>query len=148
MAPILIDTNVLIYLYDHNQPVRQQQAQYVLEQLELSQSGRLSVQCLAEFFSVATRKLTPQLTAAQALQQVGWLARLWPVFDLTPMIVLETGRGVRDYQLSYYDAQIWASARLNQVEVIFSEDFSDHAVLEGVRFVNPFAPAFVLETWI
>jgi predicted nucleic acid-binding protein len=148
MAPILIDTNVLIYLYDQNQPVRQQQAQYVLEQLELSQSGRLSVQCLAEFFSVATRKLTPQLTAAQALQQVGLLARLWPVFDLTPMIVLEAGRGVRDYKLSYYDAQIWASARLNQVEIIFSEYFSDHVVLEGVRFVNPFAPAFELETWI
>jgi predicted nucleic acid-binding protein len=148
MASILIDTNVLIYLYDQNQPARQQQARYVLEQLELNQSGRLSVQCLSEFFSVATRKLSPPLTAAQALQQVGWLARLWPVFDLTPMIVLEAGRGVRDYKLSYYDAQIWASARLNQVEIIFSENFSDNAVLEGVRFVNPFAPAFTLETWL
>ena len=30
------------------------------------------------------------------------------------MIVLEALRGVRDHQISYYDAQIWASARLNR----------------------------------
>jgi predicted nucleic acid-binding protein len=64
------------------------------------------------------------------------------------MIVLEAGRGVRDHQLSYYDSQIWAIARLNQVPTIFSEDFSDGAVLEGVRFVNPFSPDFRLETWL
>jgi predicted nucleic acid-binding protein len=148
MAPILIDTNLLIYLYDQNEPIKQQQAQHVLNQLELNRSGRLSVQCLAEFFSVATRKLSPPLTAAHALRQVSLLARLWPVYDLIPMIVLEAGRGVRDYGLSYYDAQIWASARLNRVPVIFSEDFSDGTVLEGVRFVNPFGPAFSLETWV
>lgn len=34
-----------------------------------------------------------------------------PVFDLTLLIILEAGRGVRDHQLSYYDAQIWAIAR-------------------------------------
>jgi predicted nucleic acid-binding protein len=148
MAPILIDTNVLIYLYDQNEPAKQQQAQHVLDQLELSRNGLLSVQCLAEFFSVATRKLSPPLTAAQALRQVSLLTRLWPVFDLTPMIVLEAGRGVRDHGLSYYDAQIWASARLNQVPTVFSEDFGDGTTLEGIRFVNPFAPAFSLETWM
>jgi len=148
MAPILIDTNLLIYLYDQNDPIKQQQAQHVLNQLELSRSGRLSVQCLAEFFSVATRKLSPPLAATQALRQVSLLARLWPVYDLTLMIVVEAGRGVRDHGLSYYDAQIWASARLNQVPVIFSEDFGDGTVLEGVRFVNPFEPAFSLENWI
>ena len=148
MPPTLIDTNVLLYLYDQSQPVRQERAQQVLDQLELSQSGRLSVQCLSEFFSVATHKLSPSLTPDQALHQISLFARLWPVYDLTSMIVLEAGRGVRDHQLSYYDAQIWAIARLNQVPTIFSEDFSDGAVLEGVRFVNPFSPDFRLETWL
>ena len=148
MPPTLIDTNVLLYLYDQSQPVRQERAQQVLDQLELSQSGRLSVQCLSEFFSVATRKLSPSLTPDQALHQISLFARLWPVYDLTSMIVLEAGRGVRDHQLSYYDALIWAIARLNQVPTIFSEDFSDGAVLEGVRFVNPFSPDFRLETWL
>ena len=148
MPPILIDTNVLLYLYDHNQPVRQERAREVLDQLELSSSGRLSVQCLAEFFSVATRKLSPKLTPAQALQQINLFIRLWPVYDLTSMIVLEAGRGVRDHQFSYYDAQIWATARLNQIPTIFSEDFNVGATLEGVQFVNPFVPEFVLDNWV
>jgi predicted nucleic acid-binding protein len=58
MPSILIDTNLLIYLYDPNQPERQKHSERVLEQLELNRSGRLSVQALAEFFSVATRKLS------------------------------------------------------------------------------------------
>ena len=74
--------------------------------------------------------------------------RLWPVYDLTSMIVFEAGRGVRDHQFSYYDAQIWATARLNQVPIIFSEDFGVGSTIEGVRFINPFSPDFVIETWI
>jgi predicted nucleic acid-binding protein len=148
MPPTLIDTNLLVYLYDPKQAARQAQAHRVLEQLELTRGGRLSVQALSEFFSVATRKLSPGLTSAEALQQIQWFLRLWPVFDLTPMIVMEAGRGVRDYKLSYYDAQVWATARLNQVPVVFSEDFRDGMILEGVRFVNPFSPEFLLEKWL
>jgi predicted nucleic acid-binding protein len=148
MPPILIDTNLLIYLYDPNHPDKQKQSERVLEQLELTRSGRLSVQALAEFFNVATRKLSPSLTSAQALDQVTLFTRLWPVFDLTPMIVMEAGRGVRDHRLSYYDAQVWATARLNQLSVVFSEDFRDGSTLEGVRFVNPFSPKFLLEKWL
>jgi hypothetical protein len=40
-------------------------------------------------------------------------------------------------KLSYYEAQIWAVARLGQVGVILSEDFNPCAVLDGVSFTNP-----------
>jgi predicted nucleic acid-binding protein len=63
------------------------------------------------------------------------------------LIVIEAARGVRDHSLAYYDAQIWAAARLNQVSVIFSEDFNIGSTLEGISFVNPFASDFVLEAW-
>ena len=148
MAPILIDTNLLIYLFDQNQSDRQNQAIDVLDRLEVLGLGRISVQNLAEFFSVSTRKLSPPLSPAEALKQVNLFARTWPVFDLTPLIVLEAGRGVRDYQMSYYDAQIWATARLNQIATIFSENFNVGAALEGVQFINPFSPEFVLDHWI
>ena len=57
-------------------------------------------------------------------------------------------RGFVELHISYYDAQIWACAFLNQIPVIFSEDFSDGQTLEGVRFVDPFAETFELEAWI
>jgi predicted nucleic acid-binding protein len=50
--------------------------------------------------------------------------------------VLEVIRGVKEYQLSFWDAQIWATAKLNQISVIYSEDFNVGAIIEGVRFVN------------
>jgi predicted nucleic acid-binding protein len=87
------------------------------------------------------------LTRAQALDQVNLFIRMWPVFNLTPMIVIKAGRGPPDHGLAYYDAQIWAAARLNQVPVIFSEEFSDGQTLERVRFVNPFGDTFRLEDW-
>jgi predicted nucleic acid-binding protein len=148
MPPILIDTNLLVYLYDQNAPAKQEQAIQLLERLELAGSGRLSVQCLAEFFSVAVRKLHPPLKPAEAYQQIEKLSQAFIVLDLTAPIVLEAARGVRDHQLAYYDAQIWATARLNQIPLVLSEDFSGGAMLEGVRFVNPFAEGFALEAWV
>ena len=70
------------------------------------------------------------------------------MFDLTPLIVLEAARGVRDYSLSYFDAQLWATARLNQVPLLLSEDFQDGRLLEGVRFLNPLTAEFNLRAWI
>lgn len=147
MQPLLIDTNLLVYLYDTGSPDKAARARQVLERLEMTRSGRLSVQSLAEFLHVSTRKLDPPLTWAEALTQVSLFTRMWPIFDLTPLIVLEAARGARDHGLAYYDAQIWAAARLNQVTVVFSEDFSDGQVLEGVRFTNPFADGFRLGDW-
>ncbi len=147
MPPILIDTNLLVYLYDAQSPPKAARSQSVLEYLETTRTGRLSVQNLSEFFHVSTRKLDPPLSRTEALAQISLFTRLWPVFDLTPMIALEAARGARDHDLAYYDAQIWACARMNQVAIIFSEDFSDGQILEGVRFVNPFSSDFRIEAW-
>lgn len=144
---VLIDTNVLVYAHDRGEPDKQRLAFQTLDALQLSQRGRLSVQCLAEFFGIATRGAVPKLAVPEAARQVDDLARTWPVYDLTPLVVLEAVRGVREHRLSYYDAQIWATAKLNQVPVIMSEDFASGSTLEGVQFVNPFEPRFVIQDW-
>lgn len=143
----LIDTNLLIYLYDKGSPEKSKKAKLVLGKLDQQSRGCLSVQNLAEFLSVSTRKLDPPLSFSEALDQVDLFIQMWSVLDLTTMVVLEAARGCRDHGLSYYDAQIWATARLNQVPVVFSEDFTDGQVLDGVRFVNPFSRQFRLEDW-
>ena len=62
--------------------------------------------------------------------------------------MLEAVRGVRTYKMAYVDAQIWALARLHQIPLIFTEDFNVGAVIEGVRFVNPFGQDFDLDGWM
>ncbi len=148
MNAVLVDTNLLIYAHDRGEPEKQAQSIQVLEHLERENRGVLSVQCLAEFFSITTRGKFPKLTVAQASDQVINLIASWTVLDLTSQIVQEATRGVRDHQLGYWDAQIWATAKLNQIPVIFSEDFRVGQSLEGVRFVNPFEPDFAIERWV
>jgi predicted nucleic acid-binding protein len=146
-AAVLLDTNILVYFVDPRDEIRQNQAIDLLNTLGELGIGRLSAQNLAEFMN-STRKLSAWITHAEVVAQVRRWVNIFPIFDLTPMVVLEAARGVQEYQLSYYDAQIWAAARLNQVALLFSEDFQDGAVLEGVRFANPFAPAFDLADWV
>jgi len=146
--PLLIDTNLLVYAFDQNDPVRQDRAVKLLRDIELRGIGCLSVQALAEFYSASTRQLRPPLTPDVAFDHIERLARAFLILDLTPQVVLEAARGARDHQLNYWDAQVWAIARLNQIAVVLSEDFSAGASsLEGVRFVDPLAAEFDLPAW-
>jgi predicted nucleic acid-binding protein len=142
MDTVLIDTNLLVYMYDRSEPDRQRQAIDLLRRVYRAQSGTVSAQVLSEFYNTTTRKLSPPLTSMQARAQLDRLARVWPVFPVTSHVVFEAIRGMDVYQFSFWDAQIWAVARLNQVPVILSEDFNPGAAIEGVHFVNPFAPDF------
>jgi predicted nucleic acid-binding protein len=145
---IIVNTNVLLYAYDKSAPVKQPQAVATLDRLVRQGLGVLTSQVLAEFFVNAIRKLEPPLTIEEAYDRVQNYLLSWEVLDLTGAIVLEAVRGTQVYRMSYWDAQIWASARLYQIPVIFSEDFDAGAVIEGVRFVNPFADDFDLDAWL
>ena len=145
---ILVDTNVVVYVYDRSEPRKQQQAIRVLNSLRASDSGVLAPQVLAEFFVTVTRKLAAPLGIADAIVRLENLSQSWRIAEFGVPGVLEAARGVRDYQFNYWDAQIWAVARLNQIDVVFSEDFNTGAVIEGVRFVNPFAEDFMLAEWL
>ena len=144
MSDVLIDTNVVVYAYDVRDRDKQQRALEVLRRLVADGRGSLSAQVLGEFLRVATRKLVPPLTPGEAVEQAGNLAASWPVVPITAFIVLEAGRGVEAHRLSYWDAQLWATARLNQIEIVLTEDFEHGRTLDGVRFLNPFAPGFQL----
>jgi len=41
--------------------------------------------------------------------------------------------------MSFRDAQVWATAKLNQIPVVLSQGFASGSVIEGVQFENPFA---------
>ena len=147
MAAVLADTHLLVYAHDSSNPSKQQRAIDILEHLHSTGAGRLSSQILAEFFAVATRGKAPLLSVAKAAQQVEDLVSSWITFDVTPLIVIEAVRGVRAHKFSYWDAQLWATARLNQVPAVFTEDFNAGATIAGVRFVSPFSPGFNLGEW-
>ena len=138
----LLDTNVLVYSLDPKDPVKLERAREVLERLVELANAALSSQALSEFANVTLRKLG--FTPEQSYRQVERFELLFPVYPLTPTLVLEALRGVKDHHFSYYDAQIWAAAKLHQLPVVLSEDFASGATVESVTFLNPFADDFDL----
>ena len=137
-AKYLVDTNLLVYAYDRSEPEKQAKAVEILDELVKNGTGILSPQVLSEFYTVVTRKLAAPLTPQEGYTSISNYIRSWNMVDLTSYVVLEAVRGVRDHRLSYWDSLIWATAKMNQIPTVLSEDFSSHSVIEGVRFTNPF----------
>ena len=141
-ARYVVDTNVLVYTLDRREPEKRERAREVLRRG--AGSAAVPAQVLSEFANACSRKLEPRPDPELVRRQVERLMLAFPVLPLTGPVVLEALRGVREHLLSYYDAQIWAVARLGQVGVILSEDFNPGAVLDGVSFINPLDPTFDL----
>jgi predicted nucleic acid-binding protein len=133
----LIDTNILVYAYDLSESEKQQKSVAVIDRLVVLDSAVISSQVLAEFFTIVTRKLPEPLTLEDAEKRVVHFCQIWSVLQVNEMIIFEAIRGVKTHKFSYWDALIWATARLNQIGTIISEDFSHDSYVEGVRFVNP-----------
>ena len=140
----LIDTNLLIYPQDGREREKGDKARNLLARLGGSDDAAVPAQALAEFADVLLRKMEPPVEPDVVLHQVEDLLLAFPILPLTPLVVLEALRGVRDHGFSYFDAQIWGAARLNQIPAVLSEDFQDGSSVEGVRFLNPLKPDFEL----
>ena len=142
MAAFLVDTNILVYATDPGDADKQGRAADCLRRLGASGSGALSAQVLGEYFVVATRRLRPPVDEAEAEGVLTNLVRAWPVYDVTSLAVLEAVRAVQRYQLAYWDALIWATAKLHGVPNVLTEDVPSSELVEGVRFLNPFEERF------
>ena len=136
----LIDTNLLVYLHTHTDSKKRQRAVEVVRLLSATNSAVLSAQVLAELANVSIRKLGLQVPDVQG--QVTQLAKAFPVLPLTEWVVINALQAVKEHQLSYYDAQIWAAAQTHRVPYILSEDFKAGSTLGGVTFLDPFADGF------
>ena len=137
-----VDTKVLAYAYDESDDVRRERAVETIATLRESRNGATSTQVLGELCRVLTRPRGIAMPAEDAEERILSYVYSWPVFDIRPLNVVEALRGLRAHQLSYHDALIWATARLNGIPFLLSEDGQDGRVIEGVRTLNPFAPGF------
>src|SRR5215208_4794172 len=143
-ARYVVDTNVLLYALNRREPEKRERAREVLRRVGGAGTAALPAQVLSEFGGACLRKLEPPPDPETVRREVERLMLAFPVLPLTGPVVLEALRGVREHLLSYYDAQIWAVARLGQVGMVLSEDFNPGAVIDGVLFTNPLEPAFDL----
>ena len=142
MSEVLIDTNILVYVEDPADERKQDLARAVVDELVSSGAATLSVQCLNEFYRAVRWKLQPPLGPLEAMRQVERLTHNCRVLPLTPSAALEAMRACDQYSMAFWDSLIWAVAKEGGVPYLLTEHLDDGAIVEGVRFVNPFSASF------
>lgn len=137
----LVDTNVLVYRFDPRFPDKQAQAERLLRRGVEDDSARVAHQALVEFVAAVTRPVVsgrPLLAAADARREAEELLAQFTVLYPTEALVRTALRGAAAYQLSWFDAHMWAYAEHYGLDELASEDFEHGRLYGSVRAVNPF----------
>lgn len=139
----LVDTNVLVYRFDPRFPDKQAQATALLRGGIQEDTLRVPHQAVLEFVAVTTRVRGPDgaplLEMTDALREAEEFLAQFTVLYPSDGVLRTALRGAVAYQLSWFDAHLWAYAEHYGLEEILSEDFEHGRLLGSVRIRNPFA---------
>ena len=137
-----LDTNILVYAVDPAEGWKHQVAAAIVDR-SIERSCILTVQALAEFVAVATRRGMRSRTYAVA-QARDWL---W-VFPIAAaaQYALDLAYGaIEQERFSLFDALLLATARQAGCCIALSEDMHDGATLDGIVVRNPFGQRALAE---
>jgi predicted nucleic acid-binding protein len=140
----LVDTNVLVYRFDGRFPDKQRIATELLRSGIADGSIYVPHQAIVEFVAAVTRSndaagpILDAMTARREAEEfLSQFDVLYPDADLVRLAL----RGTAAYQLSWFDAHMWAYGERFGVAELLSEDFQHGRLYGTVRAVNPFAAA-------
>jgi len=137
----LVDTNILVYRFDPRFPRKQAIATKVLRSGIADDSLRVPHQAIVEFVAAVTRSLPGRavlLSPSEAFREAEELLGQFEVLYPNEAILRTALRGTAAYQLSWFDAHLWAYAEHYGLRELISEDFEHDRLYGTVRAVNPF----------
>jgi predicted nucleic acid-binding protein len=137
---LFVDTNILIYALDPDDPLKRQLSADLLRQTISNRSLTLSPQSLNECYRVLTqrRRLMPPDQAR------GFIRTLAP-WAIAPLDARTTERAfaVQDETgASWWDSLLLAAALLAECRLFVSEDLQDGREVSGMRIASPFSEGF------
>lgn len=131
-----IDTNILVYAHDAENPQKQQKAQSVIFEGIRLEKAVISTQVISEFYVIITQKVKSPLPRSKAKEEIKHLSILEMVEIDLPMI-FQAFHYQDEWKISYWDALILASAGRAQCQKILSEDFKDQHRYGDIVVENP-----------
>ncbi len=137
----LVDTNVLVYVFDPADRRKQRIASELLERGLKEDRLRVPHQAVVEFVATVTRPRgsgLPLLSKVAAYREAEEILAQFVILYPTEALVRTALRGAAAYQLSWYDAHLWAYAEHYGAAELYSEDFEHGRLYGTVRAVNPF----------
>lgn len=132
-----LDTNVLVYVFDHDAPDKQRTARELLRSETLAGRAVISTQVLQELYVASTRKLNRPLSPEVAEGVVRDLSAL-PVVQVDSAMVLSAITRSRTALLSFWDALIVESALVGGAARLYTEDLQHRQRFDALEVVNPF----------
>ena len=136
-----IDTNVLLYFVDVDEPTKQSKAAALLTRLgTLGTPAILLWQVAAEFAAGLCRwENKGKLTSAERISHWRTAEMTFPIIAFPQSNLVPAAFDLADrHSLSYWDALLLAACIEAGVDTLYSEDLSDGVVYDGVQVTNPF----------
>jgi predicted nucleic acid-binding protein len=130
-----IDTNILIYSDDADEPEKQKVALNLLKSGWHNGNAVMSTQVLQEYFSASTRKL--KIPAEQAQRKIELLSHL-EIASIEHQDIVRAIELHRLHSFSFWDSLIVRMAQKTACAILYSEDMQDGRKIDGVQIVNPF----------
>jgi predicted nucleic acid-binding protein len=136
----LVDTNILVYRFDSRFREKQAVATALLRRGIADRSIRIPYQAIIEFVAATTRSrgAAPILELNDARREAEEMLAQFEVLYPNEAVLRLALRGSAAYQLSWFDANLWAYAEHFSLDQIISEDFEHRRLYGSVAVINPF----------
>ena len=133
----LVDTNILVYSYDKDEPPKRSKAEELLSKCFSGEiSLAISIQNLAEFVSVTTRK--SKLSFEQARINVNDLIDTpnFKKIGYKAETIISAIKIANEFKTSFWDALLAATMKENGIFNIYTENVNDFK-MPWIKAVNP-----------
>jgi predicted nucleic acid-binding protein len=134
-----VDTNILIYSLDRNEPAKQLKAQQLLLQLRsAAEPTFLLWQVLGESVQQLRRwRDQGQLTDAEFLRHVQAFRYLFPILLPTVPVLDRALDFVQRFSLSHWDSMILGGCAEASITKLYTEDMGAPRTIDRIELVNP-----------
>lgn len=131
------DTNVLVYAFDKNEPVKSAISKKLIHDFGSDGNLTLSTQVLQELYVTLTKVGRALLTQEDAEEIVNDFAE-FPLVQVDKSIISRAMKRHRNKVFSFWDALIVEAALQSGCSQLLSEDMQDGLVIDSLRIRNPF----------
>jgi len=135
-----IDTNVLLYSVDRNEPAKQVKAQQLLSQLYSAAEPTLLLWQVLGELAQQLRRWRDQggLTPPEFSQHIRAFRHLFPLTLPTPEAFDAALDLAERFSLSHWDSMILGACHAAGVVRLYTEDMGAPRIIDEIELINPF----------
>ena len=130
-----LDTNILVYSVDGNDPVKQGIARKILIEALVSREYLISAQVLNEFSNIALLKLK------MSIQEVRRFVEIFGQINVVSIDRSWTDKALslkEKFGTQFFDSLLLVAAEENGCDTILTEDLNDGQMYGSVKAIDPF----------